>query len=147
MSRERFDGYQLAWLNNGPYQGLIPFIIEDETPREERAPNENQRANRVTGIDTITLIAREIDLPERIMGAALGAGWKAVRDESLGAASNVYQVGSHRLGYLTPDDEGSPLHEHIALNRPVPFRVRFKTEGIKPAVDPVEAASTRIEFV
>ena len=45
LSRLRFDGYHLSWLNNevyGEYQGLIPFIIEDETPREERLPKENR---------------------------------------------------------------------------------------------------------
>ena len=35
----------------GQYQGLIPFVIEDETPRAERVPKENQHANQVTGID------------------------------------------------------------------------------------------------
>ena len=58
LSRVRVDGYQLAWLNNeiyGIYQGLIPFVIEDETPREERVPKVTAHDNQVTGIDTITL--------------------------------------------------------------------------------------------
>ena len=150
LSRERFDGYQLAWLNNeiyGRYQGLIPFIIEDETPREERVPKEQKHANGVLGIDTITLAASDIDLAQRIMNAALGQEGEPARDEALNASGVVYQVGSQRLEYLTADDESSPVHEHIALNRPVPFRIRFKTSGEKRVVDPHLAAGARLEFV
>ncbi len=134
LSRVRFDGYRLAWLNNeiyGAYQGLIPFVIEDETPREERVPKENVHDNGVVGIDMITLAARDLDLARRIMNAALGATGEHARDESLRASGIVFEVGPHRLEYLTPDDESSPLHERIRQNRPVPYRIRFKTTGVK----------------
>lgn len=137
LSRVRFDGYQLSWLNNeiyGQYQGLIPFIIEDETPREERVPKENEHANGVIGIDTITLAASDIGLVERIMSAALGGKGAPTRDDALGAAGIVFEVGPHRLEYLRPDDESSPLHEHLALNKPVPYRIRFKTDGRKYSI-------------
>lgn len=150
LSRVRFDGYQLSWLNNeiyGQYQGLIPFIIEDETPREERVPKENEHANGVTGIDMITLAANDIDRAQGIMNAALGETGEPTRDAALRASGVVYQAGPHRLEYLTPDDESSPLQGHIALNRPVPYRIRFKTSGEKRIVDPASAAGARIEFV
>ena len=149
LSRVRFDGYQLSWLNNeiyGQFQGLIPFIIEDETPREERVPKENTHTNGVFGIDAITLAAHDLGLARRIMSAALGEKGEHVRDAALKASGFVFEVGTHRLEYLTPDDDSSPLHEHIAQHRPVPYRIRFKTEGAKQAVYPVEAAGARIEF-
>ena len=150
LSRARFDGYHLSWLNNeifGQYQGLIPFIIEDETPREERVPKENEHTNGVTGIDTITLAAGDIGLAQGIMNAALGKKGEPTRDEALNASGVVYQVGPQRLEYMTPDDESSPLSEHIARNRPVPYRIRFKTSGEKRVVDPHLAAGARLEFV
>lgn len=150
LSRERFDGYRLSWLNNeiyGEFQGLIPFLIEDETPREERAPKENRHANGVIGIDAITLAASDIDLARRIMSAALGVKGEPARDEALKATGVVYTVGSHRLEYLMPDDERSPLYEHIARNKPAPYRIRFKTAGQQRMVDPAEAAGARIEFI
>ena len=129
LSRVRVDGYQLVWLNNeiyGEYQGLIPFVIEDETPREERVPKENQHANQVTGIDTITLAARDLKAARRIMDAALRQRGQPVRDGDLRASGIVYQVGPHRLEYLTPEDESSPLYNHLQANNPVPWRICFK---------------------
>ena len=149
LSRLRFDGYQLSWLNNeiyGPYQGLIPFIIEDETPREERVPKENKHANGVTGIDTITLAAKDVGVARRIMSAALGSAGKPTRDEALKASGVAYEVGPHRLEYLMPDDETSPLHEQLAQNKPAPYRIRFRTDGLAQSVDAVDAANARIEI-
>ena len=149
LSRVRFDGYKLAWLNNeiyGEYQGLIPFIIEDETPREERVPKENRHDNQVTGIDTITLAAGDLDRAQRIMDAALGMEAVSVQDVALNASGIVYQVGSHRLEYLRPLDESSPLHAHIAAGSPAPWRIRLRTDGQARAYAAEDAAGVRIEF-
>ena len=59
--RARPDGYEVRWINNkvsGAWQGLIPFIIEDETPRDERLPRERNHPNGVTGIHSLSLAAR-----------------------------------------------------------------------------------------
>ena len=150
LSRARFDGYQLSWLNNeiyGQYQGLIPFIIEDETPREERVPKEKKHDNGVIGIDTITLAARDLGEARRIMSAALGSKGEPRRDEALKASGILFEVGPHRLEYLKPDDESSPLQEHGARNKPVPYRIRLKTGGANAAVESRAAAGVRIAFV
>ena len=150
LSRVRFDGYQLAWLNNeiyGQYQGLIPFIIEDETPRIERVPKETKHANGVSGIDTITLVARDLQLAERIMSAALGAAGEPVHDDENHARGVAFEVGGHRLEYLTPHDERSPLHDHLQAGKPLPWRIRFKTTGEARSIAPDAAAGVRIELV
>ena len=150
LSRVRHDGYKLAWLNNeiyGEHQGLIPFVIEDETPREERVPKEKRHANGVTGIESITLIARDLDMTRRIMDAALKVAAEPLRDEALNASGIAYQVGAHRLEYLSPISESSPLHAHIAANRPLPWRIRFKTDGESRVIAPQDAAGVRIELV
>ena len=149
LSRVRVDGYRLSWLNNeiyGQYQGLIPFIIEDETPREERVPKEKEHANGVTGIDTITLAAADLATAERIMSAALGNEGEPTRDDALNASGVGFDVGPHRLEYLAPDDESSPLRQHIAQNKPVPYRIRFKRDGRTRSVDRKTASGALIEF-
>ena len=149
LSRVRFDGYRLSWLNNevyGDFQGLIPFIIEDETPREERVPKEIEHENGVTGIDRITLAARDLGKARRIMDAALQQEAETVHDAALKANGIVYQVGPHRLEYLTPTDDSSPLHAHIAANRPVLWRIVFKTSGAARSIAPGDAAGVRVEL-
>ena len=150
LSRVRVDGYRLAWLNNeiyGKYQGLIPFLIEDETPREERVPKEKVHANGVAGIESVTLAAADIDLARRIMSAALGQAGESIEDAALHAGGVAYSVGSHRLEYLTPMDGDSPLQAHLAANRALPYRIRFKTDGEKQSIRPETAAGVRIELV
>ncbi len=149
LSRVRFDGYQLAWLNNeiyGRYQGLIPFVIEDETPRDERVPKENQHDKGVVGIDTITLAAKDLDLARQIMEASFSRHGTQVEDQSLRASGIAFDVGLHRIEYLTPIDDSSPLHQHIAANRPVPYRIRFKLDGTTDSLEPIETCGVRIEF-
>ena len=150
LSRVRVDGYQLSWLNNevyGVYQGLIPFIIEDETPREERVPKEKSHENGVRGIDAITLAARDLERARRIMGAVLGQAGEPVNDEDLNASGVVFQAGPHRLEYLRPNDNSSPLHEHIEANMPVPYRIRFRTDGEPGTISPDDAAGVRIALI
>lgn len=150
LSRVRVDGYQLAWLNNeiyGEYQGLIPFIIEDETPRAERVPKENRHENQVIGIDAITLVARDLGKARRIMDAALGREAEETHDTALNASGVVYQVGPHRLEYLTPNDSSSPLQRHIVANAPAPWRISFKTDGAARSIAAEDAAGLRIELV
>lgn len=147
LSRVRVDGYQLAWLNNevyGPYQGLIPFVIEDESPREERVPKEKHHANGVTGIDRITLATSDLELARRIIGAALGQAGEPVHDVDLKGSGVVFQAGPHRLEYLSPNDASSPLHAHIEANRPAPFRIQFHTNGEPRTISPDVAAGLRI---
>src|SRR5262245_43890434 len=58
LSRLRPDGYQLKWvlsIPRGDHKGVAPFLIQDETPRDERVPRQARHANGVTGIGTVTV--------------------------------------------------------------------------------------------
>ena len=102
LSRIRYDGYRLAWLNNeiyDPHQGLIPFVIEDETRREERVPKEHEHKNGVIGIDTITLATSDLDLARPIMSAVLGAEGEHVRDKCAQGLRREPYSRSDRIGW------------------------------------------------
>ncbi len=58
MSRDRPDGYRVKWvlaIPNPPFNGSVPFLIKDETPREERMPREHNHRNGVTGIASLMI--------------------------------------------------------------------------------------------
>ena len=70
--RSRPDGYTVKWINNkveGKWQGLIPFIIEDVTPREERLPRETEHANGVTGIERVSFATGDVARYTGVMSA------------------------------------------------------------------------------
>ncbi len=148
--RARPDGYEVRWINNkvgGVWQGLIPFIIEDVTPREERLPRETAHANGVTGIHSLSLATDDAARLAGVMSAVLGVEGQAITDDAAGASGIRFDVGGHRLDYLAPDREDSPLAAHLAGKRAAPFSVSFRTAGEARRFGPEEAEGVRIELV
>ena len=148
--RSRPDGYKVKWINNkveGDWQGLIPFIIEDVTPRSERLPRETEHANGVTGIDGVSLAAGDVARFAGVMSAATGLASEPVKDEALMAVGMRLTVGGHTLDYLAPVDEAGPLAAHLAGNRPAPYSVRFRTSGMARTWAPAETGGVRVELV
>lgn len=147
LGRARPDGYYLEWINNktlGKYQGIIPFIIEDKTPRAERLPKETTHDNGVTGIDKLTLITSDISLPKQVMGGALQQDPKIVEYGEVKANGYRFTIGTHILEYITSDDD--PIQSLLKNNAPVPFSVAFKTEGEQKQFSPEETEGVRLSL-
>ena len=148
--RARPDGYEVRWINNkvgGAWQGLIPFIIEDVTPRDERLPREREHANGVTGIQSLSLATDDVARVAGVMSAVTGAEGRAVMDDGAGASGIRLEIGPHQLAYLEPNREDGPLAAHLAANRPAPYSVSFRTAGEVRRLDPAETEGVRIELV
>ena len=129
--RARPDGYQVRWLNNkvgGGWQGLIPFLIEDVTPRDERLPRERQHANGVTGIHTLRLMTDDVAGAGAVMAALLGDAGQADGD-GIG-----FEVGGQRI-------------EYVAGPERAPYSVSFKTSGTPRRFGMDETEGVRIEMV
>jgi len=150
LSRVRPDGYKLEWVNNktyGKYQGVIPFVIEDKTPRDERVPKEKDHANGVIGIDTMTFGVHDIELPGRVMSAVLGTDGTPVSYPDLNASGVQFKVGTHTLEYLMPDGDSGAIHEHVTGDNPIPYAVTFKTTGEKQTFAPDQTEGVRLSLV
>lgn len=132
LTRDRPDGYHLSWINNktfGKYQGIVPFIIEDQTPRDERVPKERTHSNGVTGIDTLTLVTGDLALVKHIFSGLDGITGEDITRNDLQADGIRYRIGAHQIDYLTPTSDDSPLRTWLDANKPVPYSVTFKTSG------------------
>ncbi len=49
LTRDRPDGYHLSWvlaIPKPPFNGQLPFLIKDDTPRDERVPRERVASQR-----------------------------------------------------------------------------------------------------
>jgi len=147
--RARPDGYYVKWINNkveGDWQGLIPFIIEDVTPRAERLPRETEHANGVTGIHSIALATDDVARYAAVMAAVLGAEGQPVAGPDAGGAGLRFEVGGHALDYLEPNVVDSPLAAHLAGDRPAPYSICFRTAGEAKRLDPADTEGVRIEM-
>src|SRR5689334_12517218 len=73
MSRERPDGERLAWSLLLPESRVLPFWIEDRTPRERRVPADGAvHSNGATGIAVIRVGATNIPMTALALGDVLG---------------------------------------------------------------------------
>ncbi len=147
--RARPDGYTVKWINNkveGEFQGRIPFIIEDVTPRDERLPRQRDHENGVSGIDCLTLAVADPRYAA-IMANAMGLPGRDVKRGELRASGKRLEVGGHALEYLRPADESSPLTAHVASGAPALWSVSFKTAGAARRFDAAETGGVRMAFV
>ena len=83
---------------------MIPFIIEDVTPRAERLPRETAHANGVTGIERISVATSDVARFAGVMTTVTGVVGETLRDEELSASGLRLTVGEHALEYLSPDN-------------------------------------------
>ena len=86
-SRTRPDGYQLKWLLSlarEGHRGVAPFLIQDETPREERVPKEKHHENGVTGIGTVTVTVDDFKTARHWYRSVLGLDGEPVRQDAAG---------------------------------------------------------------
>ncbi len=150
-ARARPDGYQVRWLNNkvgGAWQGLIPFLIEDVTPRDERLPRQRAHANGVTGIHSLALATYDVGRPATVLAAALGVEGVAMTYHVAGGSGLRFTVGGYALDYMAPSRTvDGPLAAHLAGNRPAPYVVGFATTGPAQRLDPADTEGVRVEMV
>lgn len=144
LSRQRPDGYTVRWVLSVPgdaFSRTMPFLIQDETPRDERLPAERRHANRVTGVGSLTCVTPDAAAAgRRFAGVVGGAATPIVRDD-LDAAGVRLVVGRHAIDYVTPRGSGGPLSEWLRVEGPSPFAVTLAVEGQR--TQPLDAAKLR----
>ncbi|MBI4593773.1 MAG: VOC family protein, partial [Candidatus Rokubacteria bacterium] len=132
LSRVRPDGYQLKWvlsIPRPPHRGVAPFLIQDETPREERVPRQTSHPNRATGIGTLTITVEDPAPAARWYAEVLGRPGSRIVSEALSAVGQRVVVGPHTLDFLAPDAPGSPLREWLAARGDTPYAATLRTPG------------------
>src|SRR2546428_424543 len=88
-SRTRPDGYQLKWLlalAREGHRGIAPFLIQDETPRDERIPRENRHKNGTVGIGRVVVAVDDLPTVRKWYRSVLGYEGMAVERRDIEAA-------------------------------------------------------------
>jgi catechol 2,3-dioxygenase-like lactoylglutathione lyase family enzyme len=116
LTRDRPDGYHLSWvlaIPAPPFNGQIPFLIKDDTPRDERVPRERSHPNGATGIHTLLIAVNDPGVTSRYYARVLGRPGAPVQRMDLEAAGVAFTIGPNELQLLAPKTEKGPLTQWI----------------------------------
>lgn len=134
QSRVRPDGYQLRWvfsLARGPHRGVAPFLINDETPRDERVPREQTHPNAVTGIGAVRIATDDLAAVSGWYIGATGQPGAAITSAETGGAGTRFMAGPHALEFLAPAQPGGALAQWLGQRGPSPYDATLTTRSGK----------------
>ena len=133
LSRVRPDGYELRWVLSIPdaHAGVAPFLIEDETPRDERVPRATAHANGATGIQLVTVAVSDVAMVRGWFERVPGAKVAPVDRADLAAAGARVTMGPHALDFVAPRGPESPLSGWLAARGPSPYAAALATSSPK----------------
>ncbi len=137
-SRTRPDGYQLKWLLSlaqGAHRGVAPFLIQDETPREERVPREVSHKNGASGIGVVTIGVEDLTKVRKWYEAVLDDKGANVERREIEAAGVLFKVGPHALELLTPRGDAGLLASWLTACGPSPFAATLRAKKKAPPMD------------
>lgn len=130
LSRVRPDGYKLDWVlsvHGGEHRGVVPFLIEDNTPRVERVPKEKTHPNQVTGIGTLTIAVNDVASTRRWYESILGTEGQKIERDDLDAEGVRFMIGPHRFDFVAPKGSSGPLSEWLRSRGPSPYAATLTT--------------------
>ena len=150
LSRVRPDGYQLKWvlsIPREPDRGLAPFLIQDETPREERVPRQTAHANGVTGIGRVVVAVRDVARAGAWYDAVLRQPGRRIVNEDLAAEGLRFAVGPHTIDLLAPGGRESALTAWLEGRGGSPYVATLKTpSGPHGLLDEAQTMNARLSL-
>lgn len=150
-SRVRPDGFELHWklsICEDGNRGVIPFLIEDETPRAERVPSKTAHANHVTGIGALTIAVDDVDAARRRYSVILGDKGQSIERVDVQGAGARFVIGRHRVDLVAPARPGSALSDWLRNRGPGPYEATLvSAAGKKGALDGAMTIGARLALV
>jgi catechol 2,3-dioxygenase-like lactoylglutathione lyase family enzyme len=145
-ARTRPDGYQVRWTLAVPRTpGVVPFLIQDDTPRHERVPRRTAHPNQIIGIGTVTVATSDLPGTRACYASALGQAGEEVDRPDLEAAGAAFRMGPHTVEVLGARDGRGRLGEWIGRHGPSPYAATFVTRrGRRGALDPALTLGARL---
>ncbi len=150
LTRDRPDGYHLSWLladPKPPFNGQLPFLIKDDTPRDERVPRERAHSNGATGIRTLAIAVNDPGMTSRYYARVLGRPGAPIERPDLEAVGVSFVIGPNQVQLLASKTENGPLADWIRDHAQSPFEVILaNADSGATKLDPVLLQGARIRF-
>jgi catechol 2,3-dioxygenase-like lactoylglutathione lyase family enzyme len=148
-NRKRPDGVEVRWvfsLSRGADRGVAPFVIADETGRDERVPGQRRHANGVTGIGTLTVAVDDVAKVRRWYSQVLRHPGQDVRRPEIGGAGVRFALGPHTFDFVAPTAGGGPLAAWLDTRGASPYAVTLQAPGRGGALDAAKTHGARLAF-
>ncbi|HEY6393881.1 MAG TPA: VOC family protein [Candidatus Binataceae bacterium] len=132
LTRDRPDGYHLSWvlsIPQPPFSGRVPFLINDDTPRDERVPRERAHKNRVAGIQRVSIAVESPAETSRYYARVLGYPGTPIQRPDLNAAGVEFTVGPHSIQLLAQKAETGPIADWIRARGQCVYEAALKAEA------------------
>lgn len=149
LGRVRPDGVSLAWrlaIPQGPWVGVVPFLIEDVTPREERVPGDTAHAIGALGVDTLTVAVANLGPVRQAYGGVLAGAGEEIEQPELGARGLRLSVGPHRVEFLCPSPGEGPLGDALGGRPARPWAVRLRAASPRGWLPAAQTHGARIRL-
>ncbi|HKF29711.1 MAG TPA: VOC family protein [Candidatus Binataceae bacterium] len=146
MTRDRPDGFRVSWvlsIPGAPFNGRAPFLIKDETPRDERVPRQQSHRNGVTGLKTMTVAVADPGATSVPYARVLGRPAVPIQRPDLDGAGVRFTVGPHAIELVAPKSGEGPLVDWIKLRGQSPYGVVL-AGGPGARVDPALLQGARL---
>jgi hypothetical protein len=124
LSRERPDGYTLRWtlsIPQPPWPGIVPFLIQDETPRKERVPQNTSHPNGAIGIGNLTLAVTDRVELRRVYEAILQQTGQPFTSRELDAIGFTFRIGKQSCTLASPKGSGGSMAKWLNHRGPSPY--------------------------
>ncbi len=148
MTRDRPDGYRLSWvlsIPNAPFDGNVPFLIKDETPRDERVPRERTHRNGVSGLANLILAVADTAKVAGWYRSITGTEGIAIENRDLDAAGTRFRLGSHELDIVSPRGPNGPVADFLRTRSSGPYRATLNG-GRAGDLDPSLTQNARLKI-
>ena len=150
LTRDRPDGYHLSWvlaIPEAPFSGQVPFLIKDDTPRDERVPRERSHRNGATGIRTLAIAVEDPGASSRYYARVLGRPGGPVHRPELEATGVSFTIGPNEIQLLASKSEHGPLARWIHDRGQSPYEVILASANGDPTLlDPELLQGARLRF-
>jgi len=150
LTRDRPDGYHLSWVlatPAPPFNGQLPFLIKDDTPRDERVPRERSHRNGATGIRTLAIAVDDPGMSSRCYARVLGRPGVPVERADLEGAGVSFTIGPNEVQLLASKTQDGPLAQWIRAHGQSVFEgVLANAAAGATALDPALLQGARIRF-
>jgi len=146
-NRHRPDGFEVRWrfaLARGAHRGQAPFVIADETARDERVPRQRGHANGVTGIGTVTVAVGNLATVRRWYAQVLGRAGEDIDRPDLGAIGVRFMIGPHAFEFVTPAGQPGAAADWLGERGPSPYAATLRAGGARGALDPAKTHAARL---